>query len=210
MIQPLQIQRHSERRCDGCGIPAGADHLRRRTLRLELASRFRPVHIGILILFPAPPASMEQFPYFIAHGSSRPGPANLHATLLAAAGIAPPEIPAAGDALARLQRAGLFVACAVECPLEELGRALTPAALADEFGAEILLRITRSYKPRYIVPLGAQLIALPSILRSAGLSSQLLLDEGRPFDMPETPEAAAFPALRAVLAQTAPAAVARL
>jgi hypothetical protein len=209
MSHVLQNQKQPERRCDGCGIPASDEHLRRRTLRLEMATRFRPVHIGFLLLFPAPPVSVEQFPYFLGDGSSRREPSAFHAAMLAAAGIPALEAPAAEDALARLQRAGIFMAWAVECPLEELGRTLIPAALAEQYGPEILLRITRSYKPRYILPMGTRLDALTPILRAAGLSSKLLLDAGRPFDTPEALESPGFHALQAAMSQPTAAPLAR-
>jgi hypothetical protein len=208
MSRILRDQKYPALRCDGCGILAGEEHLRRRTRRLEMATRFRPVHIGALLLFPAPPVRMEEFPYFTGDDSSRRGRSAFHDTLLAAAGIPVPEAAEAEDSLARLQRVGIFMAWVVECPLDELGREITPASLAKEYGAELVLRIMRSYKARFILPIGALLEVLPPALQSAELSSQPLLDAGMPFDMPEAPEGRAFRALQAALSQTVAAGVA--
>jgi hypothetical protein len=207
----MQALKDNRRRCDGCGILAGDEHLRRRTLRLEMATRFRPVHIGVLLLTPAPPVSIQQFPYFLSASDEafRQARIAFQSTLLAAAGIFAAEASAPDDSLPRLQRAGIFMASAVECPLEELGRALTPSNLAEAYGAEIVIRITRSYKPRNVLLMGTLLEALPPVLLAAGLSPLILLDEGKPFEFPEAFESRAFGALRSAFAQSAAAGVAR-
>lgn len=50
--------------CDGCGVQADGDHIRRRIERLELATRFRPIHIHVLLVDAAPPSRLED--YFIS------------------------------------------------------------------------------------------------------------------------------------------------
>jgi hypothetical protein len=40
--------------CDGCGLPASPGHIAERLKRLELSTRFRPVHIGVLFVALAP------------------------------------------------------------------------------------------------------------------------------------------------------------
>ena len=54
--------------CDGCGLPASPEHISLRVRRLELATQFRPVHIGVLFLVLAPPAS-EQDDFYGAAAS---------------------------------------------------------------------------------------------------------------------------------------------
>jgi hypothetical protein len=49
--------------CDGCGQPASEEHFARRIRRLELATRFRPIHIQILFLAEAPPPRLENYFY---------------------------------------------------------------------------------------------------------------------------------------------------
>ena len=41
--------------CDGCGLPASPDHIADRLRRLELSTRFRPVHMGVLFIALMPP-----------------------------------------------------------------------------------------------------------------------------------------------------------
>ena len=43
--------------CDGCGAQVDEAHIRRRIERLELATRFRPIHIQVLLLDAAPLAA---------------------------------------------------------------------------------------------------------------------------------------------------------
>lgn len=77
--------------CDGCGRLAAPEHIARRLRRLELASRFRPLHIGILFLAEAPPSRIEDYFYYSAEdvaqstGLSRV----LFDSLLQGVGIAP-------------------------------------------------------------------------------------------------------------------------
>ena len=45
--------------CDGCGLPASPEHLAARVRRLELSTRFRPVHMSVLFVALAPPVRPE-------------------------------------------------------------------------------------------------------------------------------------------------------
>ncbi len=49
--------------CDGCGMQADDAHIRRRIERLELATRFRPIHIQALLIDAAPPSRSEDYFY---------------------------------------------------------------------------------------------------------------------------------------------------
>src|ERR1700721_1380963 len=51
------------RECDGCGAPADEAHIRQRIERLEMATRFRPIHIQVLLLGDAPPTRIEDYFY---------------------------------------------------------------------------------------------------------------------------------------------------
>jgi hypothetical protein len=72
--------------CDGCGAEVDAEHIRRRIERLELATRYRPVHISTLLIGAAPPSRAEEYIYT----SEKEG--------------------------SELQHAGIFLVYAVECP----------------------------------------------------------------------------------------------
>jgi len=75
--------------CDGCGAVADAEHIRARIQRLELATRYRPIHIHTLLIGTAPPALIEDYFYFSEREASE------------------------------FQKAGFFLTYAVECPLSE-------------------------------------------------------------------------------------------
>ena len=55
--------------CDGCGLQVDDAHIRRRIERLELATRFRPIRIHVLLIDAAPPISEED--YFYRASSNR-------------------------------------------------------------------------------------------------------------------------------------------
>ncbi len=56
--------------CDGCGAQVDGAHIRRRIERLELATRFRPIHIQAIILDAAPFATPEDY-FYRASGSAQ-------------------------------------------------------------------------------------------------------------------------------------------
>lgn len=138
--------------CDGCGAAVEAEHIRQRIERLELATRYRPVHIQTLLIGAAPPREIAEYFY------SSDGEAN------------------------ELQRNGLFLVYALECPL---------AADADEqeavrhAAAIVLKRIQFSYKPKSILLFSPGTAALIEPLREAGWADHLILKDGQPFpDLP--------------------------
>ena len=56
--------------CDGCGAQADDAHIRARIERLELATRFRPIHIQVLLIDAAPPARPEDYFYAVTKDRS--------------------------------------------------------------------------------------------------------------------------------------------
>jgi hypothetical protein len=73
--------------CDGCGATVDAEHIRARIARLELATRYRPVHIQTLLIGVAPPEAAAEYFY----SSEKEG--------------------------TELQKNGIFLVYADECPL---------------------------------------------------------------------------------------------
>jgi hypothetical protein len=132
-------------RCDGCQLPATDEHITRRLLRLQMASRFRPLRIELLFLAEAPPPRIEDYFYWVSegeavvrHGSPQEVRRRLSGVLfdelmgalgLRAAGAgkpgggAPAEDPCgpSGEAcLGEFQKRGYFLADCLECPVEEI------------------------------------------------------------------------------------------
>lgn len=173
-----------EIRCDGCGVVATPDHLRRRVERLELATRFRPIHIDTLILYPAPPQRVEDYFYRPAHSREERSPSSraFFDGMLAAAGINAVENKSEELLLAEFQRAGIFITECCECPLE--GSATSSADLAVRMAPSLLRRVQFSYKPKRILLLSGELAPLIPLFRQAGLRENLLPREGKPIDIP--------------------------
>lgn len=134
--------------CDGCGASVGAEHIRRRIERLELATRYRPVHIQTLLIGDVPPARDEEYVYSSEKEASE------------------------------LQKNGIFVVYAVECPLDQ--GADTKDAVRRN-AASLVRRLRFSYKPKAIVLFGAATAESIAALRAAGFGEQLILNDGAPF-----------------------------
>lgn len=173
-----------EIRYDGCGVVAAPDHLRRRVERLELATRFRPIHIDTLILYPAPPERVEDYFYRPAQAREERNASSraFFDGVLAAAGINPDDGKSEKLLLAEFQRAGFFVTECCECPPED-GSA-SSADLAVRMAPSLLRRVQFSYKPKHILILSSELAPLIPVFRQAGLGENLLLRDGKPIDIP--------------------------
>jgi hypothetical protein len=134
-------------RCDGCGQLASPEHIARRLQRLEWATRYRPIHIGALLLGAAAPLKDSDFLY--APDGEFTGEA---ADVLKASGI---EIKGkARDAvLTEFQRGGFFLTHVLECPLDGSNSVTTEIeALLEPRLPSIIARIRRSLKPKKLVP----------------------------------------------------------
>src|SRR5438270_9659981 len=103
---------NSDLRCDACGQPASPEHIARRLQRLEWTTRYRPVHIGTLLLGAVAPQNDSSFIY--CPSGNWKGEAQL---LFAAAGLALEE-KSPESVLTEFQRAGFFVTHVLECPLK--------------------------------------------------------------------------------------------
>jgi hypothetical protein len=135
-------------RCDGCGQLASPEHIARRLQRLEWATRYRPIHIGALLLGAAGPLKDSDFLY--APDGEFTGEA---ADVLKACGI---EIKGkARDAiLTEFQRGGFFLTHVLECPLDGRNSVTTEIeALLEPRLPSIIARIRRSLKPKKLVPI---------------------------------------------------------
>jgi len=170
--------------CDGCGALVDDAHIRRRIERLELATRFRPIHISVLLIDSAPPARIEDYFYRPAADRSERSPASraYFDALIQAAGVAPPASPSGEEsALAEFQRRGFFLIAAIECPLD--GGAALKAAI-ERTAPATLRRVNVSYKPKSIVLLSAETQPLIPVFQQTDWASRLLHDNGTPFALP--------------------------
>jgi hypothetical protein len=155
--------------CDGCGLPATAEHIWARLARLEWSTRFRPIHINLLLLISAPPleadfydASPEDFPGRLPGG--RTLDALFSALGIVASGANPTGAGGREALLGEFQRRGIFLAPVCECPL---ATPEIPGAI-ERLGPTIAKRIRFSYKPKAIVILSPELSGLKEELAAAG------------------------------------------
>ncbi len=165
---------HADLRCDGCGRLSSPEHIARRLQRLEWSTRYRPVHIGTLLLGAVAPQSDSDFIYSPAGGWD--GEAKV---LLAAAGVTTAG-KSAEAVLAEFQRGGLFLTHMLECPLEDSAGDNLQQLLANRLTA-VLARIRRSLKPKRLVPVSQALEQFLPVLNSGELPCAILLDQEKPF-----------------------------
>lgn len=178
--------------CDGCGQSASPGHIARRLQRLEWTTRYRPVHIGTLLLGGVSPEADEDFLY----AGKFAGEAG---QLLAALGIStagkPPEV-----VLGEFQRGGFLITHVLECPLEasQSGQPSRDSLLLQRV-TPVLTRIRRSLKPKRVVLISELLAPLASKLSSAELGCPVFLDSGKPFNLNTSDSSVGAQHLREVL-----------
>ena len=196
-----------EIRCDGCGVAATDEHLRRRVERLELATRFRPIRIETLIIDPAPPERLEDYFYNFKISRDERSPA-ARAFFDALTGACRGAEASSADAseetlLAEFQRAGCFLAGCSECPPEETG--VSTADLVGRLAPSLVRRVQYSYKPKHVLLLSNEITPLIAFLQQAALEEKLLL-RGAPIQIPDFEDSAAVVRfrtdLRVVLSKT--------
>src|SRR5713226_3822877 len=161
-------------RCDGCGQPASSEHVARRLQRLEWTTRFRPVHIGTLLLGAVAPQNDNEFIY--SPGGAWEGEAKI---LLAAAGLTL-EGKSTEATLAEFQRRGFFLTHMLECPLEGSAGGRIPELVGNRLPA-VLARIRRSLMPKRLAPISKWLEQFLPALASGELPCSILLDGEKPF-----------------------------
>lgn len=171
--------------CDGCGLPASPQHIADRLKRLELYTRFRPVHIGILFVALAPALRPEDDFYGLAEPREFADPFLEALEIYSSADHSAAESNAHSANSARLaefQRKGYYLAYLSECPLPENEDSVSPTIA--RLGPTLIRRIRFNYKPKHIAPLGQELLALADLLRAASLGPILTLDGALPLPAP--------------------------
>ena len=185
--------------CDSCGEPVSPEHIRERLARLELATRYRPVHIGLLLVCTAPPASLTDDLYAWDQQAASPEARTYLEGLLECVTTGTASSP--GAQLAELQRRGVYLSRLVECFLNQETpiTAMSVEGLAARYGPVLIKRIAYSYKPRQIALLFPNAPGLASLLRNAGFGPQLIA-EGQGIEIPSPGDVPGIARVRALLA----------
>jgi hypothetical protein len=167
--------------------------------RLEWTTRFRPVHIGTLLLGAVAPESDSDFLYSPAGAWQGEARTLLEVAAVSADGKSPEAT------LTEFQRGGFLLAYILECPLNRQGEDVQ-GFLAKRLPA-VLTRIRRSLKPKRLALISQDLQRFSSTLTSAEAGCSILLDGDKPFALDELGGNEAAGRLRdAVLAQRSGAA----
>ena len=173
--------------CDGCGLPVLPEHIADRIRRLELSTKFRPVHIGVLFVAFAPPSDLEHDLGGPAKSTECVDPFLDTLATQALMEAAKPEAdpPATSTAhLLEFQHRGYHLAYLSECPFSADHD--SAASAIARLVPSLLLRIRFNYKPKLIAPLGEELLALAEMLKAAGVGPILTLEHGQPLPVPRT------------------------
>jgi hypothetical protein len=163
----------------------------RRLQRLEWTTRYRPVHIGTLLLGAVSPQSDAEFLYAGQFGGKA-------GALLAAAGINTSG-KSSEAVLSEFQRGGYFLAHVLECPLAQGQGNGIPEDLLMRRIASASARIRRSLKPKRVAIISERLAPVMARLSSAELGCPVVLDGDRPFALDAPVHAAHWCSLREVL-----------
>ena len=183
--------------CDSCGLPASPEHIAARLARLELATRYRPVHISTLLVCTSPPARIEDDLYSWERNAASLDSRSYLASLLACAGVSAEKSPA--EQLAEFQRLGFYLARLVECPVDPHA---DMDGLAKRYGPTLIKRIQLSYKPRRIALLDPVAPRLAELLLPQ--FGNLLVNSGQGIAISSSPhDSFTISEVRAVLAPAA-------
>ena len=170
--------------CDGCGLSASSAHIAERLKRLEVATRYRPTHIGVLFIATAPLVGQQDDFYGPPKSRSFFDPFLEAVGIFAAAttGAGGESIEAEIARLVEFQRKGYYLSYLSECPLPDEQDSVRSAI--NRLGPSLVLRIRFNYRPKKVAILGPELAPLRSLLDDAGMSSTILplLEMPRPGD----------------------------
>ena len=181
-------------RCDGCGQMASPEHIARRLRRLEWATRYRPVHIQMMLLGGAAPREDAEFLYAPNDEFRGEGEA-----LLRAVGI--PFVGKSAETVhAEFQSAGFFLTHVLECPLEgSLKIARNASNLMREHLPAVASRIRRSLKPKRVMLVTEMPQEVVQDILALDLGCEVALNDGKPFVLTPSVKEAEIARFRAVL-----------
>jgi hypothetical protein len=184
--------------CDGCGQTASPQHIARRLQRLERTTRFRPVHVSVLLVSAFPPQADTEFLY------AAPGVFQGEAVRLLEA-LDVPYVGKASDAvLSDFQRRGYLLIHAMDCPPNpEVNDPAEIQLLIKARLSTLFTRVRRSLKPKRVALVSLLLEPLADRFSESTLGCPVILDNGKPFVLQGSDSNAAISRLRSALTLSA-------
>lgn len=168
-IQPLP--------CDGCGELASSAHIAWRLRRLELTTRYRPIHVQAVFLGAQSPVRDEEFLYGVQGNFQGEAGELLQALHIESSGRAVEAV------LAEFQRKGFLLTHVLECAGER-GIMVTDSLKRKLPSA--LKRLRTSLRPKKLVVVSAAMAPMIGDLKAAQIGAELVLDGDTPFVLNDT------------------------
>ncbi len=139
-------------------------------------TRYRPVHVGTVLLGAYSPDADSDFLY-----AETPGITGEAQQLLGGVGINP-EGKTKQAILSEFQRGGYLLGYVLECPLEPESKSENAlAALLKARMPAFLARLRRSFQPKRLISISGKLDLLLTGLTEKDLSCELVTDSGKSF-----------------------------
>jgi hypothetical protein len=175
--------------CDGCALPASPEHIAARVERLELATRFRPIHVDVLFVALEPMPRLEDDFYRPPESRSFFDPFLSALDIFPEAGKPGREANGREADVARLlefQRKGYYLTYLSECPLLVQSDANVARECISRLAPTIVKRIRFNYKPKHIALVGTNLTSLIEVLQQTGMGALLDINQAAPLTIPNS------------------------
>jgi hypothetical protein len=175
--------------CDGCGLPASPEHIAARVQRLELATRFRPIHVDVLFVALEPMPRLEDDFYRPPESRSFFDPFLSALDISSEAGKQSREANGREVDVARLlefQRKGYYLTYLSECPLLGEVDANVAHECISRLAPTLIRRIRFNYKPKHIALVGTNLQPLSEVLQQTGMGALLDINQAAPLTIPNS------------------------
>lgn len=163
--------------CDGCGLGTTPEHIAQRLRRLELTTRYRPIHIQAAFLSAQSPSDESAFLYGAKDSFAGEAGALLRAAQIETAGRDVETV------LAEFQRKGFFLTHVLECIPDGQGIDMLPSDALRQRLPSVIRKIRGSLRPKRVVALSRELQPVLGELTAAEIGAQWVLDGGQPFDL---------------------------
>ena len=163
--------------CDGCGLGTTSEHIANRLRRLELTTRYRPIHIQTVFLSAQSPAEESAFLYGATEKFTGEAAALLNALRIEFVGRDAEAV------LSEFQRKGFMLTHVLECVRDEPGGATPQTEAFRKRLPAVIRKIRGSLKPKRVVVLSKELQPVVKELKAADTSVDWVLNGYEPFDL---------------------------